>query len=329
MDKKVLLVTPDSCKLPSFGYRLKKAFHNNGWKTDNFNIRYMYMHKTGITKKVLSKIFLKKALHENPDLVFVDKGQSIEEHVIQKISDAGIKTANWCLDDPFGEFSQLNNIRNRSEYDHFFVFDPYYVPKLKESGQHNAHYLPCAVDTDLYKEEIPLSRQEYSSDISFIGSHEKKREEILGNLNKTNLKIWGYRWKEINRNSLIYSKVQDKLMRFDRNSDDLKEYCKTLNSSKINLNIHSLHSRESVNLRTFEIPATKSFELCDNFKEMQNLFRIDKEIACYNDINELKEKTEYYLRNEDERNRISEAGYRRVVSEHTFMHRIKKVLETI
>ena len=105
--------------------------------------------------------------------------------------------------------------------------------------------------------------------------------------------------------------------------------CEIFNTSKINLNIHYPHSRESVNLRTFDVLATKSFLLCDYFEELPNLFEIDKEIVCYKDVKELRKKIEYYLENEDERNKIIEAGYKRVLKEHTFYHRMKAILDTI
>jgi spore maturation protein CgeB len=324
MDKTALVVAPDDCKTPSFGYRVAKAFEKLGWKTQSFNYRFLQLHRTSTSRELVNRAFLKKALDMNPDLVFVDKGESINEGIIQKISSSGIKTANWCLDDPFGEFSSFNNIRNRNEYDDFYVFDPYYVRKLKETGQPNAHYLPCAVDSELYSEQTPYKERQYVTDLSFIGSHDEKRENTLNRLSNYNLTIRGYRWDRVVPQSPLYKKIDRKVLKYDKSLRDLNRYCKLLNQSKININIHAPHSRESVNLRAFEIPATKSFQLCDYFSEVNHLFRLNKEIVCYKTIDELKELIGYYLDNEQIRNKISELGHKRVMKEHTFYHRIKE-----
>ena len=103
--------------------------------------------------------------------------------------------------------------------------------------------------------------------------------------------------------------------------------CRELNLSKINLNIHAHHSFEGVNLRTFEIPATNSFMLCDYFKEIPNLFKLGKEIVCYHDVEGLKELIDYYLDedNKEERDKITKRGQERVLKEHTIKQRMERI----
>ena len=107
--------------------------------------------------------------------------------------------------------------------------------------------------------------------------------------------------------------------------------CAEFNKSRININIHAPHSIQGVNIRTFEIPACNSFQLCDNFSEMPSLFREGKEIVCYNDTKELKELVDHFLckDNVEERDRITKAGHKRVLAEHTVKHRIQKILEYV
>jgi spore maturation protein CgeB len=329
MDKTVFLVTHDNSTKPTYGYRCKRAFESFGWNVKTFDYRFIQLHRSDLTKSIWNKVLLKRALDLNPDMVFVDKGESINPGIISKITSNGIKTANWCLDDPFGEFSAFNNIKNRNEYDSFFIFDPYYVPKLKETGQENAFYLPCSVDPELYREEIPAERRNYSEDVSFIGSHEPKRQETLEHLRDFNLSIWGYRWPHISKESPLFKHVKRETIRFDRSLEDLKAYCRTMNESKINLNIHSNHSRAGLNWRAFEVPATKSFMLCDYLSETDNLFRQGKEIVTYRSIEELKELIPYYLDNQEEREKIALAGHKRVVRDHTFKNRIKEALSKL
>ena len=52
-------------------------------------------------------------------------------------------------------------------------------------------------------------------------------------------------------------------------------------------------------------------------------------IVTYNDENDLKEKINYYLTHEDERIKLAKKGQKIVLENHTFDHRIKKILSVL
>lgn len=321
---KILLVSPSSSERPSFEYGVKVALEKLNNQVSVFNYRFSYLHKLAISNLVLNKFILKKALNDNPDIVLVLKGEKLEKGIIEKISDAGIKTANYIMDDPLGIYGNTK-LENIQEYDNFFVFDPFYVKKIKETGYKNAYYLPCATNPELYTEQITLKKREYRQDFSFIGTYHKNREEVLSELSQEDMKIWGYNW---NKSELLKNNFQNEPLHGTKNINHTKKICRIFNETKINMNVHFTHSRESVNIRTFDIPATKSFMLTDYFKEIPNLFR-KNEIATYKDKDELTEKVDYYLDNEEERHKISLAGYKRVIKEHTIYHRMKELLSIV
>jgi spore maturation protein CgeB len=327
--KTILLVSGDNCKIPTFGYRTKIALEKLGNKVITFNYRFSQLHRFKYGKSILSNLLLTFVKKNNPDIVLVLKGESIEENTIKKISSFGIKVINWTLDDPFGKFSKFNKIPTLLEYDFFFIFDPYYLIELKEQGV-DAYYLPCCVDPDIHKEEINFENRNYTYDVSFIGSHQKNRELFLEKLTNFDLHIFGYRWKNsVLPSSSLFKHIHSEQVKADKSLIDVKKMCRIFNESKINLNIHFPHSVESVNLRTFEIPATKSFQLCDNFKELSNLFSIKNEIITYNNESDLKEKIIYYINNPDEAEKISLNSYNRVIKDHTFVNRMEVLLKKI
>jgi len=328
MVKSVFIVSADSCKTPTFGYRIKQAFHNLGWKVDTFNYRKYQMHRFQISRDLINISLMSKVKEVEPSLILVLKGESIEKGVIKEFSDNGIKTVCWTLDDPFGEFSEFDEIKNRNEYDYFFVFDPYYLTPLIETGQPNSHYLPCAVDPALHREQLFTHGPFKYYDVSFVGSHSYEREVFLYGLIDYNIKLFGYRWKKKTK-SWLYEKISNKIYHAHKSVNDLNETCKIFNETKINMNHHLIHSRAGLNLSTFEIPATNSFQLVDYFDELPNLFEIGKEIVCYKDIDEAKQLIDYYLKHPKERERIALAGHKRVIKDHTFTHRIKEMLEVI
>ncbi len=319
---RVLFFAVDDGRFPSYSYQCVQAFKDLGHEVRLEDLRKHKMHKHPFTNKLLNKWLFSRAEKYNPDLLLVNKGTNILPGYIKKLSGKGIKTANWTLDEPFGLVNKFNRIGNISEYDYFFVFDPFYLQELSAVNPHS-YYLPCAADpVHVHKEVIPLGKRKYKHDLSFIGSHDNKREDLLNNFAGYDIKVAGFRWDKVS--TPIGKKVDKRLYTGP-------EMCGEFNQSRININIHAPHSIEGVNIRTFEIPACNSFQVCDYFKEINNLFDIGKEIVCYRDAGELKELVDYYLdkNNSGERDRITVAGHKRVLREHTVKHRIEKMLSII
>lgn len=342
---KVFLIVADDCRIPHLCYRLKKALFANECAVETFNYRAYNLQRFSILNTFVNKQIIRKVLQFKPDLTLVMKGETILPGTIKQLSDAGITTANWSMDNPFGEYQAWSGLKNISEYEHFFIFDSGYMPRLKKLVK-NVHWLPCCADTELFAEQIRWIERKPICDISFIGSHMPNREKVLeqvarinvNNFNynsdydsNLNLKIWGYRWNKILKTSPLRKYVQRQELSFNKNLGDLKEVCKLHNLSKINLNIHFTHSKKGLNMRAFEIPATNSFQICDWYEELPKLFKEGKEIVSYSSISELKELINYYLdpAAEEERKEISLAGMKRVQKEHTYTQRIKEVLRKI
>jgi len=318
---KIFFLGTDEGNYPGFAFQCKVALEKLNHEVVYFNYRKFKLNNFKISNFFLNKIILNKVLDSNPDILFVNKGESILEGLIEKISNAGIKTVNWILDEPFGRYEAFNRLNNIPEYDYFFIFDPSYLPKLKKINS-NSFYLPCAADpVNVHKEILSTSQRKYKYDVSFVGSYEKDRENLFSNLLNFNFNLWGPVWPKVINKKLKpyyhYKKITGKSM------------IKVFNNTKINLNIQAPHGAESMNLRTFELPATKSFQLCDFRKELPLLFKPGKEIAVYNDLKDLKSQIHYYLDNSIERNKIIKAGYDRVLKEHKVIDRMKEMLSKV
>jgi len=327
--KKVLLVNGDSCKEPSFGFQCKKAFSKLNYNVNVFNYRTFQFHRFDITNKVLNKILIKKISTFNPDIVLVIKGEGILPGTLKKIDRKNKIIINWCLDEPFGKFSKFNKVKNIEEYDYFFMFDKYYSELLTKKGI-NAPYLPVAGDPDIHREIIPVNKRKYICDLSFIGSHQPNREKILTEIADYDIKVWGYRWKNIDKNSSLYPEIQENIIKGNKTVKGAYEMCKYFNLSKINLNMHHPQAvKGGINLRVFEVLLTNSFLVSDYQEGIEKLFKLNKEIVCYNNVKELRESIDYYLRNEDERLKIAKAGQKRTLKEHKVIDRIKEMLRII
>ena len=73
-----------------------------------------------------------------------------------------------------------------------------------------------------------------------------------------------------------------------------------------------------IKTRDFEAPCCGSLLLTKDTKEIAEYFVPNEEIITYKDANDAAEKIKYYLKNEDEREKIAKKGYERVIKDHTY-----------
>jgi len=175
---------------------------------------------------------------------------------------------------------------------------------------------------NIKKQLTLLSEQDLSeleADV-YWNATKKYRLNILRSISKFYPTIYGDRgWKQLLKGSF---RLREEV-----------NYYKTLpvvyNATDININATSLQMPEGVNQRVFDVPACGGFLLTDYQKALEELFDVGKEVVVYKDTEELPELIKYYLENDTERKKIAERAYRRVISEHTYVIRIKKIIETM
>jgi len=83
--------------------------------------------------------------------------------------------------------------------------------------------------------------------------------------------------------------------------------------------------RGDINMRIFEIMSCGSLLLTNSIKNsgLDELFDVDKHMVTYKSDKELLGLIDYYLKNEKERERIAESGYKLVISKHLYCHRVQ------
>jgi len=107
----------------------------------------------------------------------------------------------------------------------------------------------------------------------------------------------------------------------------LTEMPKVFHLSKINLNMTIKPIQEGLPLRIFDIMGCGGFCMTNFQPELPDHFEIGTDLEAYSGLEELADKCAYYLSHEDERKKIAANGYQKVCSGHTYMHRIKTMLE--
>lgn len=98
------------------------------------------------------------------------------------------------------------------------------------------------------------------------------------------------------------------------------------NSSKIILNLHHSQLISGTNQRTFEVAGAGAFQIADYRFDIKRYF--DTSIPTFKTIDELIKLTTYFLNNQIKRNLLANTALQITLQEHTYKHRINKLLNT-
>jgi spore maturation protein CgeB len=95
--------------------------------------------------------------------------------------------------------------------------------------------------------------------------------------------------------------------------------------STINFNCTSLQMKGAVNQRVFDVPACGQFLLTDHRRQIEDLFEPGSEVICFHEPGEIEDLVRFYLDHDTARNRVAARARKRVLSEHTYEHRIEVI----
>ena len=274
-----------------------------------------------IDHQKLNKRLLELSTKELPDFIFVIKGAYLYPRTLKKLKDKNIKLINWSLDDMYAMHNRTFNYdRGLKFYDLVVTAKSYNLNELKKLGAGNILFQYQAYDKDVHK---PYENcQEKIWDVVFVGSFEKERFESIKFLaeNGINVNVWGHNWSFIKDRypNIIY--MGGEIFK--------EEFAKAFTCSKISLNFLRKINRDLHTSRSIEIPACKGFMLAERTDEHKKLFTENKEAVYFSGNKELLEKVSYYLSHDEEREKITEAGYRKCISSnYSYDYRAKEIIE--
>lgn len=277
---------------------------------------------------LMSEAVFTRAEKLKPDLILALAQSPLTADILERLKALNTLVAYWFVED-FKEMVYWERIAPQCDF-FFTIQRGEFFEELKKKGISNYAYLPLACDPLVHK-KVFLSnddRKKYECDISFMGAGYYNRRNSFSRLIDFDLKIWGTEW---DLHSPLGRFIQDEGRRLEP-----EEYNKIFNASKINLNLHSSTYHKGVNPfgdfvnpRTFEIASAGGFQLVDHRSELSQLFEIGKEVVCYKDIDDLREKVIYYLEHSEERERIAANGQKRVLEKHNYENRMKEMIASV
>ncbi|MBI1952748.1 MAG: glycosyltransferase [Candidatus Omnitrophica bacterium] len=265
------------------------------------------------------------ARQAQPELILILRGETLSASLLRALkASTRAPLITWWLDNPF-RFP----IEDRLPLiDHFYLFDRSYLPDLKKAGARTVSFLPCACDETVYRPLAlsPLQRRRFHSEVAFVAWHAPGRDRMVQALAEFDLKVWGRGWGSPQVRASLNGAWR-RVVSPERYVPD-RTTARIYNAASMGLNVHDEQARQAgLNARAFELLGCGTFELTDHVPGMEELLTPEREVATYRSPGEAREKVSYYLRHPEEARRMAQEGRRRVLQEHTYLHRMRTLLK--
>jgi spore maturation protein CgeB len=230
-------------------------------------------------------------------------------------------TVNWFADDHwrFEDFTR----HMAPAFDLSVTTDADSLPRYAQLGDVRVHLSQWACNRYVYRRVTEETRHQ----VTFVGQPHGDRRKTIARLERAGLPIecWGFGWAAgpIEHEGMI----------------------EVFSSSRINLNLSNsweqlgrkarlrrlLHLAvptvrpSQIKGRNFEVPGCGGFLLTERVPHLEHYFEPDAEVAVYEGVDDLIGKVQDWLADEERRRQVAEAGYRRVMGEHTYDHRFAAI----
>jgi spore maturation protein CgeB len=288
-------------------------------------------HRLALQSKyaeMLSRVTMAQLAEEPPDLVLSLAQAPLILPALEHLRRKKFLTAMWFVEN-YRHLTYWQQLA--AGYDFWFVIQQApCITALKQAGAKDVRYLPMAADPSVHRpmELTQADRGEYGSDVSFVGAGYANRREIFPRLlgHDWTFKLWGNEWDGA---TSLTSVLQRNGARIDTDTCQ-----KVFNASAVNLNLHSWAGAgfdpdgDFVNPRTFELAACGAFQLTDHRSLMPDLFTTS-EIVTLSSSDGLPGEITRWLREPEQRVAMAAQARRRVLAEHTYVHRMRDLLSQI
>jgi len=243
---------------------------------------------------------------------------------IEAVSKAGGPTINWFADDHwrFDDFSRHYG----PSFDVCVTTDHDSVARYHDLGVSRVVLSQWACNRYAYSRVT----NGIEHGVTFVGQRYGRRPEIVDRIETAgyDVECWGLGWP----NGRL----------------DHEGMVRVFSSSAINLNLSNAwkpeHSRrmrvgalvrgikldtrprrDQIKGRNFEVPGCGGFLLTQHVPHLEDYFVPGEEIGVFHDEDELVRQVGHWQSNPEERAAVAEAGYRRVLAEHTYDHRFQEI----
>jgi spore maturation protein CgeB len=293
---------------------IEKGFKKAGFIDYDF-LDYQSIRFNEGTEGLLQRMIVKANICK-PDLIFIhiQNNDILDIETINQLSKIG--------------FTVLYNFdcRNKDESKWMYDLTPYLgwvffsnqedVDNCNELGIKNVSVLQSSCDTDMYN-TIGKKLDKYP-DIVFVGNN-----YVGTNLN---FDLSTQRQEMID---FMYFEFDNKFGSYGRGQlgqmIDPQEESLCYNSAKIAISQNNFDKELYTSDRIWKIMSCGTFCLARYFDGIETIFERGVHLDWFSSLDELKDKTEYYLKNDEERKSIAKVGMNFVKENHSWANRFEEM----
>jgi len=210
-----------------------------------------------------------------------------------------------------------------SEFHLILTSFPHFVPMFRELGV-ASEYLKLAFDPRVLERLGPMMRTHEAVFVGNLGrtQHARGNDLLERAAERAPIEFWGYLVDDRSAESPLVRRYRGEAWGLDM--------YRVLGEARIAVNRHiDVAADNANNMRLYEATGVGSLLLTDAKRNLDELFDVGREVAVYRDEHELGEAVEHYLGHEDERAEIAAAGQRRTLQDHTFLVRMRELVDIL
>jgi len=261
----------------------------------------------------------KAVLQHQAQLVLVVEGAELTAGMITSLKrDSDAVWAAWFI----GETRSVPLMEALSTaYDVLFVPGTDLVEQLRGASRPPTIHLPPGCDPSVHR---PMkARDQFRANVVFVGAATPRREQLLGELTEFGLAIWGPGW----RRTPLKDYCRGEML-------DLDDYVRAYAGASVAVNIHREGNNQGgtatgCNQRLFELAAIGVAQVVDNRADLPLAFDTGRELLTFGTGSELRQLVQGLIQDPTTAERVAQAGRRRALAEHTYMHRLGAILGAV
>ncbi len=164
------------------------------------------------------------------------------------------------------------------------------------------------------------ARDQFRANVVFVGAATPRREQLLAELTGFGLAIWGPGW----RRTPLKDYCRGEML-------DLDDYVRAYAGASVAVNVHREGNSQGgtatgCNQRLFELAAIGVPQVVDNRADLPLAFDAGRELLTFDTGAELRQLVQELIQDPTTADRLAQAGRRRALAEHTYMHRLGAIL---
>jgi len=248
------------------------------------------------------------------------RGHRSMAQVLRKLEAAGVPTVAYHLDLYMGlqrwsEYEQHDYFKVK----HFFTVDKLMADWLNENTETKGHYLPAGVfEPECYIGEYD---KRFDYDVVFVGSRRyhpewQYRPQLVDWLKRT----YGDRFAHFGNDGMGVVRGRD--------LNNLYATAKVVVGDTLCKDFTYPYYWSD---RIYETTGRGGFIIHPHIDGLDDSFVINEEIIeyKYGDLQQLKDKIDFFLRNEERRVQIQQAGHDRTKRDHTYTNRLQSIINEV